>query len=208
MSSTDSSRKQCPSCRRPAGYCYCSRITVVNNRIPVFILQDKRESRHALGTARMAALSLKHAEIAEVDPDRPEEHADVLARGFSQPLASPLLLYPGGLEPRMAASGFAHTPPELLVIDADWKRSRRMLHVFPQLAALPRISLSNLPGSRYRIRKEPGPNAVSTLEAIVATLQQLEPGRDFTPLLATMDWVIDQQIARMGQGVFEANYIK
>lgn len=208
MSSPASPGNRCPACRRPADYCYCSRITVVNNQIPVFILQDKRESRHAIGTARIAALSLTHAEIAEIDLDRPQNHKDMLASAFSRPLVSPLLLYPGGQEPRIAVTGFDNTPPQLLVIDADWKRSRRMLHVFPELAALPRISLSNLPVSRYRIRKEPAPNAVSTLEAIVATLQHLEPERDFTPLLATMDWVIDQQIARMGQGVYEANYIK
>ncbi|MEX2335147.1 MAG: DTW domain-containing protein, partial [Pseudohongiella sp.] len=90
---------------------------------------------------------------------------------------------------------------------ASWGRSLRMLNVFPALTSLPKFSLGELPVSRYRIRKQPAIDAVSTLEAIVHTLHLLEPARDFSAMLTTMDWVVDQQIRRMGNKVYQANYL-
>lgn len=200
------SRPECPACRRPAGFCYCSRIHRISNRWPVFILQDKREARHAIGTARIARLSLRQAEMVEINPDRDDIGDNILSTGFGRPLSDPVLIYPGEEAQPLSELSMA-VPRDLLFIDAEWKRSRKFLHVFPELAGLPRFSLDNPPPSRYRIRKEPAPQAVSTLEAIVATLHQLEPEQDFSSLLATMDWMIDQQIAHMGANIYDANYI-
>lgn len=204
------SRPQCPACCRPPAYCYCSRITEVANTWPVFILQDVREARHPLGTARIAALSLLRAEMVTLDPDRPELSADLLGKAFSRPLTNPALIYPGdnagSVHDLEAAGSCAGRPRDLLFIDASWGRSLRMIKVFPALGALPRFALSDIPASRYRIRKQPSADAVSTLEAIAGVLQQVEPTLDCRPMLATMDWVIDQQINRMGRDVFDSNY--
>jgi len=61
--------------------------------------------------------------------------------------------------------------------------------------------------SRYRIRRQPGADTLSTLEAIVFTLETLEtPVRKLGSMLATMDWVVDQQIRYMGHDVYQSNY--
>lgn len=203
-------RLKCPACFRPPAYCYCSRLYHVVNATPVFILQDVREAKHPIGTARIAALSLSQVEMAVLDPDRPDTGMDLLANIFSRPLRNPALIYPGQLaRPISDLSGANAVMAErrdLLFIDASWGRSLRMMKVFPALAALPLFALADMPVSRYRIRRQPANDAVSTLEAIVHTLQQLEPASDFTPMLATMDWVIEQQIQRMGGDVYRNNY--
>jgi len=204
------SRPQCPACCRPPAYCYCSRITEIANTWPVFILQDVREARHPLGTARIAALSLLRAEMVTLDPDRPDPTADLLGKAFSRPLINPALIYPGdnasSMRDLLMGGPCEENPRDLLFIDASWGRSLRMIKVFPVLDALPRFALSDMPVSRYRIRKQPSADAVSTLEAIVGVLQQVQPTLDCNPMLATMDWVIDQQIDRMGRDVFDSNY--
>ena len=203
-------RTTCPACFRPVAYCYCSRIEKVSNVWPVFILQDVRESRHPIGTARIAALSLGHAEMITLDPDQPGPAADLLHGAFSRPLRDAALIYP--VENALPSSALPHCEPaaqaprDLLFIDASWGRSLRMLKVFPQLSLLPAYALTGLPVSRYRIRKQPTTDAVSTLEAIVHTLDLLEPDVDFSGLLRTMDWVVDQQIKRMGDDVYQNNY--
>ncbi len=204
------SRTTCPACYRPPAYCYCSHIIDVANTWPVFILQDVREAKHPIGTARIAALSLSQAEMVTLNPDKADTSADLLNTVFSRPLNSPALIYPGGNARSVRELGAAElpsgSPRDLLFIDASWGRSLRLLKVFPALGALPCFVLDGLPASRYRIRRQPSDDAVSTLEAIVYTLQQVEPASDFSAMLATMDWMVGQQIKRMGRDVYHNNY--
>ncbi|WP_157960378.1 tRNA-uridine aminocarboxypropyltransferase [Marinimicrobium alkaliphilum] len=72
----------------------------------------------------------------------------------------------------------------LVVLDATWRKSRKLLHLNPALGRLPRLSLEHTPPSRYRIRKAHQPNQLSTLEASCYALSLLEQGAvDYTPLL-------------------------
>lgn len=189
-------RPRCPQCQRPAASCYCARIPHLHNRWPVRILQHPLEARHALGTARIAALGLSNCE---------------LATGTSLELTFPdwqdcVLLYPGPDSQPLA--GLLTTPSRpLLFVDATWRKSRRMLLESAALAALPRFHLENPRPSRYRIRREPNDAAVSTLEAIVQSLEVLEatPGR-YAGLLEVMDTLVDEQIRHMGPQVYEQRY--
>lgn len=82
-----------------------------------------------------------------------------------------------------------------------------MLHTCPSVASLQRYSLGTDTPSRYRIRSASEPGALSTLEAIVMTLNVLEGApKRFDGLLKTMDWMIEQQIRLMGEAVYQANY--
>jgi DTW domain-containing protein YfiP len=73
----------------------------------------------------------------------------------------------------------------LVVIDATWRKSLRMLLEHPTLAALPRLSLDAPAPTRYRaIRAARRADQVSTLEATVQALATLEgPSFDAAPLL-------------------------
>lgn len=201
----DGRRPRCDQCLRPLPVCYCSQIShQQNNYWPITIVQDIRESRHAIGTARMAALSLANCELIPVDPDQ----ADSCAALDSLRQLQPVLIYPGNGAADVSALRETAKRP-LLFIDASWRRSRKMLLAYPWMAALPRFALTAVPPSRYRIRQQPGGASLSTLEAVVYTLQQLEsePAR-FNSLLATMDWVVDQQIKHMGKDTWQSNYQK
>ena len=60
--------------------------------------------------------------------------------------------------------------------------------------------------SRYRVRKAPAPDALSTVEAVVAALNALEAPRRFDALLAPFEALIDGQIAAMGPETFARNH--
>lgn len=165
----------------------------MDNRWPVHILQHHRESGHAVGTARIAALSLTRCDL------------DIL-RGVFVPAPDDVLVYPGtGARPLDELTGAR--PRRLLFLDASWRKSRRILHEQPAIAALPRYCLTDVPRSRYRIRREPEPGFLSTVEAVVLALETLErePGR-YHSLLRVMDWMIDQQIRHMGEAVYRRHY--
>src|SRR5690606_14128720 len=65
----------------------------------------------------------------------------------------------------------------------------------PLLQRLPRIAFTPERPSNYRIRKEPALHCVSTVEAVVEVLGQLEGQRDaYRPMLAAFARMVDLQI--------------
>lgn len=194
------SRARCERCLRPANHCLCALIPALDSRTRVLILQHPSEVNHALNTARLAVLGLNNAKLVV------GEVFDDLATLLDVPGYQPRLLFPGeGAEALSAQAG--EVKPLLLVIpDGTWRKARKLLHLNPLLAALPRITLDNPPASRYRLRKVPGAEALSTLEAITHALQTLEPGRSFQALLRPFDALIEGQIAAMGEETFRRNH--
>jgi len=83
----------------------------------------------------------------------------------------------------------------LVVLDATWRKSRKMLHLSPALQRLPRLALADVPTGRYAIRKAHAPGQLSTLEATCAALAQLEGNTaHWQPLLAAFDGFVAQQL--------------
>ena len=106
----------------------------------------------------------------------------------------------------LQAYASSDAPLLLVVPDGTWRKARKMLHLNPLLAALPRVTLAEGGVSRYRLRKAPGPGALSTVEAIVQALQVLEAPTSFEALLKPFEALIDGQIAAMGDEVFQRNH--
>jgi len=169
----------------------------------VLILQHPDEARHALNTARLAALGLANAEL-RVGERFPELETE-LAGGESW------LLFPGEMAQTVAhlAAVDAGAPAGRLLIvpDGTWRKARRILHCNPWLAALPRLTLGEGLVSRYRLRKAPGPGALSTLEAVVQCLNALEGAGRFDALLRPFEALIDGQIAAMGEETYTRNHL-
>lgn len=194
------SRARCERCLRPTDHCLCALIPALGSRTRVLILQHPSEVKHALNTARLAALGLDNAElhVGEVFED--------LTQWLSRPGYRACLLFPGDEAVALTASSADGVPLLLVVPDGTWRKARKLLHLNPLLAALPRVVLTDAPPSRYRLRKAPGPDALSTLEAIVHALHTLEPETSFEGLLRPFDALIDGQIAAMGEDTFRRNH--
>jgi DTW domain-containing protein YfiP len=134
----------------------------------------------------------------------------------TQPRLHTLLLYPSSdtaqpaLGMQAASALLASSTPQpvtpqpdpvrqatlrLVVLDGTWRQSRAMLRQNPWLQCLPRLSLDDMPPSRYAIRKAHKPGQLSTLEATCAALAQLEgDGERFTPLLHAFDGFVASQM--------------
>lgn len=191
-------RTSCSRCLRPSAVCYCHTLRHINNFWPVSILQHPREVKHAIGTARIAELSLGACRLQVGE-------RFTLAEAAIDPLQS-VLIYPGG-DAGSLGSLSCSVPQTLIFLDASWRKSHRMLMESPQLQALPKIGLQPKGKSRYRIRKSKYAQSLSTLEAIVLALSCLEQDEEkYSPLLESMDWMIEKQIELMGEAVFKKNY--
>lgn len=195
------SRPVCTQCQRPLTVCYCHTLERVDNHWPVFIWQHPSEQHHAIGTARMAALSLSRCRLhcRAIMNERDATTRQWIAE-------RPLLVYPA--DHSFELTEFVDLPPRpLLFLDGSWRKTRRMVFESPWLQQLPAVRLRPQERSNYRIRKAPASDSLSTIEAVVAALSTLE--RDTTkyqPLLNSFAWMIDQQIQRMGRDTFERYY--
>ncbi|WP_395611154.1 tRNA-uridine aminocarboxypropyltransferase [Pseudomonas sp. B22129] len=193
-------RPQCTRCLRPVTHCLCPLIPSLDSRTRVLLLQHPSEVNHALNTARLAALGLNNAQlvVGEVFED--------LARLLSPPGYQARLLFPADDAQPLHAYAPSDQPLLLVVPDGTWRKARKLLHLNPLLAALPRVTLAEGAESRYRLRRAPGPGALSTVEAIVQALEVLEAPTSFAPLLKPFDALIEGQIAAMGEEVFQRNH--
>ncbi len=185
-------RQICTHCRRPSATCYCDRITPLQSRTRACFLQHPREGKVAIGTARMAHLSLPNSELHQGVEF--QDHARVREVAAEEGTA---LLFPG--EGSVAPSTLAGRPPRtLIVVDGTWSQARKVIKRNSFLWALPRIGLTPPAPSNYRIRKEPAEHCLSTIEAVAHVLGELEgePGR-FQPMLRAFDRMVDLQIEWM-----------
>ena len=128
-----------------------------------------------------------------------ESELDQLIR---DPNTQPLLLYPGSRS--ISIDSLTHEDreallpstkdPVVIVLDATWDLAQKMLHRSPTLQSIPRISFQSRDPSRFRIRKQPKPECLSSLEAIHRVLTLLDPGGTYDAMLGVFDRMVERQI--------------
>lgn len=147
------------------------------------MLQHPQEQRQAKNSVALLRLSLARCDVVVGERFSPVRLEELLHR----PGQHTRLLYPDvPAAPAPPASAIEGGQPlRLVVIDATWRKSLRMLLEHPALGALPRVSLDQPAPTRYRaIRAARRADQVSTLEATVQALTLLEgQGFDAAPLL-------------------------
>ncbi len=181
-------RETCLRCLRPTDFCVCADLPPVASRTRVVLLQHPREARLAICSAWLTRIALENAELHR--GVRFEDDRRVRELAASKETA---LLYPG---PDATPAAAAARPATLIVIDATWRQSERMLRDNPALAALPRIALAGAESGYAGLRREPAPDGLSTIEAVALALGALErdPAR-FAPMIAAFRVSVARQLA-------------
>jgi DTW domain-containing protein YfiP len=189
-------RLHCARCLRPQRACICAWVTPTATRAEVLILQHPLEVNQAKGSARLLHLSLPKSRLITGEAFEPADLAQTLDGGDDDRVN--VLLYPADNDAPAEPATPLPTEPDrirLVVLDGTWRKSRKMLHLNPTLARLPRLALSAPPPSQYLIRKAHRPGQLSTLEATCLALQELEgEPEQFAPLLAAFDAFVASQI--------------
>ncbi|MFO0581963.1 MAG: tRNA-uridine aminocarboxypropyltransferase [Anaeromyxobacter sp.] len=182
-------RERCPRCYRARRACWCRHLRPTPSATRACILQHVRERKTAIGTARMAHLSLPNSELhlGVSFEGHPRVREIVAAEGT-------MLLFPGpGAVDPAALRG--RPPRTVVVVDGTWSQARKLIRLNPFLQALPRIGLAPERPSNYRIRREPSADCVSTIEALVHLLGALEGAPErFLPVLEAFDRMVDLQL--------------
>ncbi len=183
-------RQHCYICNKPKVVCICNQVVPIENQTKIVILQHKCERNHAIGTARIAKLGLCNVETVVVWPD---EKNRLVCNHRLRGHAGLLLPGPGAVD--LASLPDGQKPDELIVLDGTWSKAGKLLKHNPWLEEIPRYCLSPESPSRYRIRREPNREAISTVEAIYQSLEILEPDTPrLDSLMEVFDAMIDTQV--------------
>ncbi|WP_426109805.1 tRNA-uridine aminocarboxypropyltransferase [Massilia sp. PWRC2] len=188
-------RAICATCARAQTSCICRWIAAVPFDTSLLILQHPLEVANAKGSARLLHLCIPGSVILTGETfDGALLDAHLYADG-----RTPCLLYPGDGDATTTGAGVPPSALRLVLLDGTWRKSRKMLHLNPQLAVLPRLALRDMPPSHYRIRKAHAPDQLSSFEAAAYALRSLHGGAAdgadaaLARLLAAFDGFVDQQ---------------
>ncbi len=188
----------CGHCQRPQATCICGLVTPTPHACEVLILQHPLEEHHAKNSARLLHLSLPNSRLVVGEAfDDAALHA-LMPQPRYTVLLYPPTAYEGHEAPAPLDAMQLNAPRQLrlVVLDATWRKSRKMLHRSPALQRLPRLTLDDVPQGRYAIRKAHQPGQLSTLEATCAALVQLDgDAARWQPLLAAFERFVAQQQA-------------
>lgn len=190
-------RPICPACHLPQRTCLCAWLRPTPNAVEVLILQHPLEANQAKGSARLLALSLQRCRMVVAEALDAAALADWLGPDDTA-IGDTVLLYPATASAPGPIAEPTVMPRRLVVLDATWRKSLRLLHLNPRLQALPRWPLVDPPAARYgALRKAALPQQLSTLEATCLALAQIEADAPrYAPLLDAFGaWVDDTSTA-------------
>lgn len=198
-------RLTCTACLRIQANCICAFVCPIANAVELCIVQHPSEGNKVKNTAGLLCMSLQQQQLLIGEQFNQAQLHQWLYRDNRQPL----LLYPPnppgndsvalGLATPAPLPDLTHIAPQqlrLVVLDATWKKSRKLLYQNPELQQLPRLTLHKPPPSQYRVRKADCENQLSTLEASCYALAQLENSQAYQPLLNAFCLFVDQLAER------------
>ncbi|MES2965621.1 MAG: tRNA-uridine aminocarboxypropyltransferase [Bdellovibrionota bacterium] len=168
-------REMCMTCRQPSFGCYCAHVRKFDPGLRFVILIHPIEVKRRIATGRMSHLCLERSIlVAGQDYTDSAQVNEVLA----DPRLQPFILYPGNEARNLSKMSPAERAemidekrePVIFVIDGTWATARKMMRS-ENLRKLPRICFSPEKPSAFRVRKQPAPGCVSTIEAIHRTIE-------------------------------------
>lgn len=181
-------RPRCYRCFRPQSQCYCAVVPEIKNQTEIVLVQHVSERDHPFNTARMVRSSLDRTKLICGNSKRLVD-AD-LELGESAGL-----LYPSRTAVTLSNIPKKERPSQLVVIDGTWPQAKALVRDLPQLKNLPHYQLMPTEPGNYRIRLEPDDVSLSTLEAVVQALRELEPELlDLDKLIGAFETMVQRQL--------------
>lgn len=191
------SKNKCKGCDLIYPLCICSVQSVIAGPTRVVILMHVRERTLTTNTARLAKLALG-------------DRCEIRVRGLigkGQPdctdLKNPLVLFPSEDAEELSADFIKKNKIDLLnttlvVPDGNWKQCAKVARRTPGIEKALRIKLPPGPPSDYRLRKEPRPDCVCTIEAIARALQVIEGAEVHDQMIRLFKMKVDRLLWARG----------
>jgi len=195
-------KRYCLGCGVPRKLCLCHQVDVNRPGSPMIILRHPDERKKTLSTVSLIKQRYPEVLVQEGETFSPIRRQNLALLFPDADTAASSLGGAGVLIGPTSIVSHLDTATEqqtLVLLDATWRKAKRMLHENAWLAGLPRVSIEPRAVSDYLLRKVPSPKALSTVE-VVALIQN-------DPALQKLFRVFMQkQIELMGKDKYANNY--
>lgn len=168
--------ERCTKCFKPISNCLCKYTKEIDTGIKFILLMHPKEAkRQRTGTGNLAHISLKNSEIiVGLDFSKNERLQTLL----NDPQYYPVMMYPGEDAWTAKKDGFAQILQGrtllVLILDATWFCSKKMIEHNPFLLELPRISFYGNYQSIFTFKHEPRPEYISTIESCYYFIKEMQ----------------------------------
>ncbi len=166
MSRRDNRANRCGLCLMHMSLCVCPIVPRIETRTRLVLVIHHTEIRKPTNTGHLGAACLVNSEVhvrgREGAPSPPIEWGD----------STPLLLFPHEGEAEVLAP--MPGPVTLIVPDGNWRQASKVRARVPGLRNVRCVTLPPGPPSIYRLRSEPHPAGLATIEAIARAMGILE----------------------------------
>ena len=193
----------------------CPTLPPMDTRTRIVLLMHTKEYKYVKNaTGRITCLNLANSEI--IPGVGFEDNARYRAL-IEDPANYPVFLYPGqnamDVKDESLTSALGGRRLVVFIADATWRCSHATVRLTPSLQAMPRLKIQPLAPSRYRIKKQPAPHCLSTLEAVHELLLALEAsGLDSYPdkerLLLAFEKMQEFQIKMISTGAKRQHVVR
>lgn len=192
-------RPTCLACFRPSAHCVCNLLKVFTAHCNILILQHPHERRKYYSTAKLVQRSIQNSRLLRgVEFDASRLAAELSAKGGAS-----YLLFPGD-DSASCEDLHLELSDTVVVLDGTWSEAGKILRRNPILQNLPKVSFKQNLVSQYKIRKQPKPTYLSTLESITQFLKLNAAGSgneealrklsDYDTLMIAFGAMVDKQL--------------
>ncbi len=176
MPTIEGDRERCYRCYRPKSSCMCAYVRAIETQTQFIILMHPKEFKKTKnGTGRLTHLSLPHSELfIGIDFSDNARINDIIATHES------FILYPSRDAINLSRQNpqdpnilHVKKPTAIFLIDSTWACSLKMMKESRNLHALPHLSFDATKRSEFKIKEQPSPYCLSTIESALRVLELL-----------------------------------
>lgn len=163
--------KKCENCFLFQSICVCQFLSPIETRTSIVVVAHRKELFKVTNTGRLACLNLTNSHLISFgEKDKPLDLSDFKNNGKKN-----YLLFPS----EHAVPLDQIKPPEshvnLFLPDGNWRQAKKIANRLSRQMDFVSVKLPPGPPGEYQIRYHPDTSKICTIEAIMRSLQYLEP---------------------------------
>ncbi|MGH1471142.1 MAG: DTW domain-containing protein [Cellvibrionaceae bacterium] len=193
--------RYCFGCGLPRKVCRCGSIKPLLDIPPIIILRHPNERRRTLSTVSLIKQRYPNVLVKEGEIFSPVRASDL---SLLFPDIGPNHFNPSNIintkktERQVDQAGSDKTK-NFILIDATWRKSKKILHLNKWLKGLPKTTVKPTKVSNYLIRKVSSTEELSSIETFSWIMNDQALNRMFSDF-------IEHQITKMGKSTYDKNY--
>jgi len=166
-------REKCYSCYRPKSSCMCEYINKIETNTKFVLLMHPKEFKKTKnGTGRFTHISLPNSSLfIGIDFNK----HPLINEMINNPTNNCFVLYPGVNSIKLNSVNIQEENKTniIFIIDSTWPCSKKILAVSKNISGLPKISFEHTKSSAFKIKTQPNPYCLSTIESTLCVLELL-----------------------------------